>query len=125
MPYQRTREPSQWSWRYSLVLRRRFLTCGSRLAAVLLLVFLSGCPPYPEVTSPEALHLLGAIRTACSSQSQARLERVKQAADELQQSTQLSLNEYEAFRRILEMAERGEWEEAEQACYQYQKAQLR
>jgi hypothetical protein len=94
-------------------------------AAVLLVCLLTGCTRYPEVTSPESLLLLSAARTACSSQNPERLERVRQRVEELREESKLSPVEYEAFGRILEMAERGDWEAAEKACFHYQKAQLR
>jgi hypothetical protein len=110
------------AWRKSHATRAYLATL---LLSSMVFVTISGCNQYPEVTSPEALHLLGAIRTACSSESPVRLERVSRALEELQESEKLSPREYEAFRKIVEMAERGEWEEAEQACFQYQKSQLR
>lgn len=95
-----------------------------RLAGILLLV-VAGCTRYPEVTSPESLHLLAAARTACSSQNLDRVARVRERLDELQRGGKLSSTEQASFVRILELAEKGDWEAAEMACFRYQKAQLR
>jgi hypothetical protein len=99
---------------------------GISITGLLVLVSLAiGCSRYPEVTSPEALQLVAAARTACSSQNPERLKRVRERLEELHGEGKLTPAEYSAFEKILEMAERGDWDAAEQACFQYQKAQLR
>lgn len=95
------------------------------LAAVVLLVTLSGCRRYPEVSSPEALKYIAALRTACSTQSQARLDRVAQVIDRAASGGKVTPREAEAFRRIMDRARQGQWQDAEWECLAFQKAQLR
>lgn len=98
---------------------------GLPLAALLLLLTLSGCRRYPEVSSPEALKYIAALRTACSTQSGPRLEKVARVVDQAASGGKVTPREAEAFRRIIDRARQGQWQDAEWECLAFQKAQLR
>jgi hypothetical protein len=56
---------------------------------LLTLLFL-GCTHYPEVSSPESLKLIAALRTACSSKKTDRLDKVEKAVEKAKQDNKLS-----------------------------------
>jgi hypothetical protein len=84
-----------------------------------------GCGPrYPKVTSKENLTLVLALRTACSTEDPARLEKVEKALQRAAGEGKLTEAERTALERIIAMARKGEWKRAERACYSFSKAQL-
>jgi len=84
-----------------------------------------GCGPrYPKVTSKENLTLVLALRTACSTEDPARLEKVEKAIQRASGEGKLTEAERTALERIVSMARKGEWKQAERACRSFAKAQL-
>lgn len=94
------------------------------LVLTLLLVTV-GCERMPQASSRETIHLLSALRTACSAERPDRLAEVREQVEEAYGDQRLSDAEYEKFIQIIETADAGEWEAAEQACFRFQRAQLR
>lgn len=76
----------------------------------------------PAVTSAETMHLLTALRTACSAERPEALEDVRQRVEEAWEDQRLTEAEYRKIVQIIEMATGGDWEAAEQACFRFQKA---
>ncbi len=91
----------------------------------MLLLALAGCNPYPEVRSPEAITLMTALRTACNTRNADRLGRVTAAVAEAHTAGRLDESEHAAFQEIVAEAEAGRWEDAERACVDFQRAQVR
>lgn len=89
------------------------------------LAAVAGCGRYPEVSSAEGLRYIGALRTACSTASKPRLDKVAAVIDRADRDGKLTAAEREAFRRILDRAAGGNWKEAETECLAFQKAQVR
>lgn len=84
---------------------------------------IGGCgQQMPEMTSAKTMHLLTALRTACSAQKPAYLEELRQRVEEARQEERLSDAEYDKLLEIIETAAGGDWELAEKACFQFQKA---
>lgn len=106
-------------------MRIKIVHVAIALVACFLLMTLSGCRRYPEVSSPEALKYIAALRTACSTQSGPRLEKVARVIDQAASGGKVTPREAEAFRRIMERARQGRWQDAEWECLAFQKAQLR
>ena len=88
-------------------------------------LMLTGCTRYPTVSSPESLHLVAALRTACSSQRADRLTKVERAVDNAAQRGRLTEPEQTSFRQIIGQARQGDWQGAERACLAFQQAQVR
>ena len=93
--------------------------------ALATLIFGIGCERMPQASSSETIHLLSALRTACSAQRPDRLAEVREQVEEAYEEQRLSDAEYKKLLQIIETASAGEWEEAEQACFRFQRAQLR
>lgn len=84
-----------------------------------------GCRDYPKMDDGHGVHLIAALRTACSSENEDRLTRAAEAIEESHRSGQLSDDQRQALRSIIEKAEAGNWDEAERMCADFQKAQVR
>lgn len=84
-----------------------------------------GCREYPKMSDGHGVHLIAALRTACSSENDDRLTRAAEAIDDSHQSGQLSDDQHAALRAIIEKAQSGSWDEAERMCADFQKAQVR
>jgi hypothetical protein len=82
----------------------------------------SGCRP-PAVEF-ENLHLVASLRTACSAQKTEWLEGVAKAVEARHAAGHMSEIEREHFVELIEIARCGEWEEADQKCLAFEKAQL-
>ena len=104
--------------------RRRYLLSMAWRAAVVMILIgsLIGCERMPQMTSGETMHLLTALRTACSVRSDEHLEAVRQKVDESHQAGRLSDADHDKISEIIETAAAGDWEAAEQACFRFQKA---
>ena len=81
----------------------------------------AGCGQ-PRV-APHNLELTVKLRTAVSAQNEEWLALNSALVDERQAAGEMDQDEYDAFRKIIALAEAGHWEEAEIACVQLQKAQ--
>lgn len=104
--------------------RRIAVWClASTLGCVMLF---HGCGrSYPRMETYEAVQLIAALRTACSSQNAQRLERAATIIEQEFQAGALSEPQYQALRDVIATAEAGNWKDAEQMCHRFQKAQIR
>jgi hypothetical protein len=93
--------------------------------AALACLGVTGCERFPQTSNPDTIRLIAALRTACSARSAERLAAVRQRIEAEHQAQRLSDAEFAALREIVEMGERGDWQQAEQACYRFQRAQVR
>lgn len=95
------------------------------LGATLLLgaaLWLGGCgrPPVVETAN---LKLVASLRTACSARNPEWLTGVEKAVDERQAEGELSEAAHRHFKTLIEQARAGEWEAAERACLEFERAQ--
>jgi hypothetical protein len=87
-----------------------------------MLLCVMGCrPPAVEFAN---LHLVASLRTACSAQKSDWLEGVAKAVEARHGEGEMSDAEREHFVELIEMARRGEWEEADRRCLAFEQAQL-
>ncbi len=86
-----------------------------------LLLYVAGCG-HPQV-QPHNLELTVKLRTALSARSQEWLAMNETLVEEQRRAGEMSLEEYEAFRKIIALAREGEWEQAESRCVRLQAAQ--
>jgi hypothetical protein len=93
-------------------------------AAVLIAGLLPGCGRSPQVPF-ENLRYSAALLTAASSCSPKQLDRVAAVIEDDFRNGQLSNQERAAYDTIITMMRAGRWTEAEAACRQFRKAQLR
>ena len=98
---------------------------ASAVVVLLLLVWLWNSKNYPEATSADGLHLIKALYTACSSQSEERLAKVEKEVLTIDRKGMLTQAEREAFESILYNARAGEWHKATAASYQFAQDQVR
>jgi hypothetical protein len=97
-----------------------------RIAGLALLVGLLLCsvgcrPPAVEFQN---LHLVASLRTACSAQKTDWLEGVAKAVETRHTEGEMSDAEREHFVELIEIARRGDWEEADRRCLAFEQAQL-
>jgi hypothetical protein len=98
---------------------------GIGIAGIVAVLVASCGPTYPEVSSPKALELLLALHTACSTARADRLEKVADQLDRAWREGKITAQDQEALARIVALARQGRWQEAEKACRQFKKAQVR
>jgi hypothetical protein len=102
--------------------RRRLLQAARCIALVFVAVIaVGGCERMPQMSSAHTMHLLTALRTACSAKSPEHLEQVRQRVEEARQHGRLTDPEYDKITEIIETAAAGDWQSAEQACFRFQK----
>jgi hypothetical protein len=102
--------------------RRQLLHAAWPVALVSIAMTAVGCERMPPMSSAHTMHLLTALRTACSVKSPERLEEVRQRVEQSHQGGRLSDAEYDKISAIIATAAAGDWEGAEQACFRFQKA---
>lgn len=100
---------------------------NQRLAVlgVSLLIGLSGCAKYAEVSSEEALTIIRQLYTACSAKDAELLAKTKARVETALKSSDCSAEEAKAFFAIIRQAESGEWEKAAREAYRYAQDQVR
>jgi hypothetical protein len=95
------------------------------LIVVALVVWLRSGREFPEVSHPEGLHLMRALYTACSSQSEERLSVVERKVTEAAEQGVLTEPELAAFREIIARGQSADWEHAAAKSYQFARDQVR
>ncbi len=109
-----------------MIFDNAWLRRGPMISVLLTCLLAWGCgPSYPKIHSRESLEILLALRTACSTQNLERLRKVEKALDQARKEGKLSQEEADTLSRIVELAREGHWQQAEQACRAFQKAQVR
>jgi len=86
---------------------------------------ITGCGSHPEVTSPDAMELIKQAYTACNTQSEERLTATKARYQELVDEGKFTDSEQSAFQEILDLAQAGNWKEAQDLAFQFAEAQVR
>lgn len=97
----------------------------ARLGALLAAVLSMGCSRYPPVSSPESLHLVRALYTACNTQDPARLAKFEKALAQAVAAGKVTPAELQVFQAIVAEAKQGNWKEAEQSAYRFAQDQVR
>lgn len=97
--------------------------CVGTIVAVLSAAALLGCGRAPQVPF-ENLRYSAALLTAASSRSVEQLDRVAAVIDDDSRSGRLSDQERSAYDAIIVTMRSGRWEDAEEACRRFRKAQL-
>lgn len=95
------------------------------LAAVLAawpVLLASGCGGHPQL-APQNRRLVESLRTAVSARRADWLELNAKLIESRHNAGSLSADEYRALRRIVELAQRGKWEQADDLALALHKAQ--
>lgn len=103
---------------------RMTLTCRGAIVALLSAAAVLGCARAPQVPF-ENLRYSAALLTAASSRSVEQLDRVEAVIDDDSRSGRVSDQERSAYDLIIATMRSGRWEDAEEACRRFRKAQLR
>ncbi|MEZ6143321.1 MAG: hypothetical protein R3B84_22365 [Zavarzinella sp.] len=88
------------------------------------LLLFSGCPSYPEVTSPESLQLTKKLYGACNTKNEKLLAETKADLTKLLAEQKVTKNEADAFQGIIALAEAHRWDKATQEAFQFAKDQV-
>lgn len=70
------------------------------------------------------MYLMKLLYTACNTKDPARLAKVEQGVEKATRSGKLSPPEQEAFAKILGMAKKGDWQDAEKAAFKFAQDQV-
>lgn len=96
-----------------------------RIGLVLFFCLFLGCGSYPEVTSRESLELIKQVYTACNTRDVKRLEECEKQLEKLRLSGKMGAKEVNAFRKSLDLAKNGNWEEAQNQALKFAQDQIR
>ncbi len=91
------------------------------LLAATMIAPLVGCG-YPAA-APANQELITSLRTALSARNDGWLSETAQIVEKRHAEDQMGDEEYETFKRIIDTAHAGDWEGAEQASVDFQRAQ--
>jgi hypothetical protein len=94
------------------------------LTLLLVVVWWPGCRQYPAVTSQESLYLMKLLYTACNTKDMSRLKQVEAGVDKAQREGKMSASEHQAFRKIIDLANAGDWSRAERAALRFAQDQV-
>ncbi|MGD9722381.1 MAG: hypothetical protein AB7O59_12830 [Pirellulales bacterium] len=87
----------------------------------LLVLGIAGCR-YPEA-QPINMELITTLRTALSARNTDWLQANADIVEKRRTEGQMNDAEYDAFRQIIEQARGGDWDAAERASLEFQRAQ--
>lgn len=96
-----------------------------RIALALFFCLFLGCGSYPEVTSRESLELIKQVYTACNTRDATRLAECEKQLEKLRVSGKIGTCEWDAFRKSLDLAKNGNWEEAQNQALKFARDQIR
>jgi hypothetical protein len=91
--------------------------------ATTLAMLVVGCSRPPAVEM-ENLPLVASLRTACSARNEQWLAGVERAVAQRHGGGQMSAVEKNHFEKLIALARRGDWLDAEKQCYLFERAQL-
>jgi hypothetical protein len=102
------------------------LALGAGIAAALLIVgaFVSQYWFQPAVVHYDNLKYIQLLRTACSSQRADQLDGVVKAVSKRYEEGGMSDAEYKEFKKIFDLARKGDWRRADQQAYRLELGQL-
>jgi hypothetical protein len=93
------------------------------LAGLVLVAVSSGCQPaIPRIEFANRRYS-AALRTATNTRSVPRLTRVREMIERDREAGTIAPDEYAAYMAIVTVAERGDWERAEQQTLAFRRAQ--
>lgn len=104
---------------------RWLLSLCAILFMACLLLYWPGCRQYPEATSAESMKLMKLLYAACNTRDAVRLRRAEQRLEQVIRAGKMTEREQESFRKILNLARDGEWEQAEKASFRFAQDQVR
>ncbi len=90
-----------------------------------MLAVAAGCGPRAPQIDFANRRYSAALRTAANTMSPPRLARAKELIDRDHASGVIGPEEYACYRAIIELAEAGRWEAAEQAALDFRRDQQR
>jgi predicted component of type VI protein secretion system len=98
-----------------------------RLGVFLLVssAFVSGCNRHPKATTRESMDFIKQVYTACNTKNSKRLASCEVRLAELESDGKISREEIASFKRVLEIAAKGEWESAQTIALKYAQDQVR
>ncbi len=102
---------------------RRSLWITTCFVVAFALLLSAGCSKPPAVQF-DHLPLIASLRTACSARNTTYLAGVERAVNERLAAEKMTPAEHAHFEKLIRQAQAGEWESAERACLQFEKAQL-
>jgi hypothetical protein len=77
----------------------------------------------PPAVATNNLKYIQLLRTAVSSESPEMLRGVERAVQKQHERKELTETELEHFRKIIQQADKGHWQSANQMAYQFEQAQ--
>jgi hypothetical protein len=92
---------------------------------VIAAVLLGGCSKHPKATSRESLDFIKQVYTACNTKNSKRLVECVERLSELESEGKVSSEEIKSFKRILDMAGKGEWDSAQTLALKFASDQVR
>jgi len=95
------------------------------LFAAIMLAVAAGCGPRAPQIDFANRRYSAALRTAANTKSPPRLARAKEVIDRDHSSGVIGPEEYACYRAIIDLAEAGRWEAAEQAALDFRRDQQR
>lgn len=97
-----------------------------RLGMMLLVssAVLFGCGRHPKATSRESLDFIKQVYTACNTKNAKRLAACEERLTELETAEKISIEEVNSFKRVLNIASKGEWETAQSMALKYAQDQV-
>jgi len=84
-----------------------------------------GCSQHPKATSRDSMDLIKQVYTACNTKNAKRLSACEERLAALESEGKVSKEEVKSFRKVLDLAGKGEWESAQTMAMQYAKDQIR
>ena len=84
-----------------------------------------GCSRHPKATSRDSLDFIKQVYTACNTKNTKRLAACEERLAELESEGKISKEEVKSFRKVLDLAGKGEWESAQTMALKYAQDQIR
>jgi len=100
-------------------------TCRLAVMLIVLISAFAGCSRHPKATSRESLEFIKQVYTACNTKDSKRLAVCELRLAELQSESKISEDESKSFRRVLDIASKGDWKSAQYKAFQFAKDQVR
>ena len=84
-----------------------------------------GCSQHPKATSRDSLDLIKQVYTACNTKNAKRLAACEEQLAALESEGKISKQEVKSFRKVLDLAGKGDWDSAQTMALKYAKDQIR
>ena len=86
---------------------------------------LVGCSRHPKATSRDSLDFIKQVYTACNTKNAKRLATCEERLAELESEGKISAEEIRSFKKVLDVASKGDWESAQTMALKYAQDQVR